>query len=421
MVRHCIASLAGFGRRAERSACHCAVVARYSRPPLRVAALRCSSREIVDGARLSWRAISRTPCCCARQIAISSRSANDRERPDSGFADGARWDGGMPPALRNQRAPTAGDTPAPTAASSLEHPAAINTQNRWRSSRRATEGRPGEGNAPRPDRSERRFRTVIATSSLKVLRRPLEPGQFAFIAAKVKTALAAGEPAISVDAKKKELVGDFKNGGRAWRPKGSPEAVRVHDFLIKELGRAVPYGVYDLAANAGWVGVGQDHDTAAFAGQTIRRWWQEIGQPRYPGAKSLTITADGGGSNGVRVRLWKRELQRLADESGLAITVHHLPPGTSKGNAIEHRLFAFISPNWRAMPLVSYRVIVDLIGATTTRTGLSVRCELDPNRYPKGVTVSDAEMAGLNLARDEFHGEWSYTLSPRLPDQALVP
>src|SRR4051794_12886902 len=227
------------------------------------------------------------------------------------------------------------------------------------------------------------------------LSHPDRDAQFVFIDAKVKTALAAGEPVIAVDAKKKELVGDFKNGGRAWgpkgspeaggghdflikglggagpyggfdlaahggrawRPKGSPEAVRVHDFLIKELGRAVPYGVYDLAANAGWVGVGQDHDTAAFAGQTIRRWWQEIGRPRYPGAKSLTITADGGGSNGVRVRLWKRELQRLADESGLAITVHHLPPGTSKGNAIEHRLFAFISQNWRAMPLVSDRVI----------------------------------------------------------------
>src|SRR3954465_3283224 len=233
------------------------------------------------------------------------------------------------------------------------------------------------------------------------LSHPDRDAPFAFIDPKVKTARAAGEPVISVDAKKKELVGDFKNGGGAWRPKGSPEAVRVHDFLIKELGRAVPYGVYDLAANAGWVGVGQDHDTAAFAGQTIRRWGQEIGRPRYPGAKSLTITADGGGSNGVRVRLWKRELQRLADESGLAITVHHLPPGTSKWNAIEHRLFAFISQNWRATPLVSYRVIVDLIGATPTRTGLSVRCELDPNRYPKGVTVSDAEMAGLNIARDE--------------------
>src|SRR3954465_11003489 len=243
------------------------------------------------------------------------------------------------------------------------------------------------------------------------LSHPDRDAQFAFIEAKVKTALAAGEPVISVDAKKKELVGDFKNGGRAWRPKGSPEAVRVHDFLIKELGRAVPYGVYDLAANAGWVGVGQDHDTAAFAGQTIRRWWQEIGQSRYRAAPRLTITADGGGSNGVRVRLWKRELQKLCDETGLAITVHHLPPGTSKWNAIEHRLFSFISQNWRATPLVSYRVIVDLIGATTTRAGLSVRCELAPNRYPKGVVVSDAEIAALNIERDDFHGEWNYTIS----------
>src|SRR4051794_8883596 len=185
-----IASLAAFGRRAERSACHCAVVARYARAPLRVAALRRSSREIVDGARSSRRAISRTPCCCARQIAISSRSANDRERPDSGFDDGARWDGGMPPALRNQRAPTAGDTPAPTAASSLEHPAAMAAQNRWRSSRRATEGRPSEGKAPRPDRSERRLPALIATSSLKVLRRPLEPGLFAFREATVADAEA---------------------------------------------------------------------------------------------------------------------------------------------------------------------------------------------------------------------------------------
>src|SRR5919199_768728 len=220
---------------------------------------------------------------------------------------------------------------------------------------------------------------------------PDRDAQFAHINARVTRAMAEKQPVISVDTKKKALVGDFKNAGRAWRPSGDPEAVRVHDFLIKELGRAVPYGVYDLAANAGWVGVGQDHDTAAFAGQTIRRWWQGIGRPRYPGAKSLTIT------------------------------VHHLPPAPSKWNAIEHRLFAFISQNWRATPLVSYRVIVDLIGATTTRTGLSVRCELDPNRYPKGVTVSDAEMAGLHIARDEFHGEWNYTLSPRPPDQALVP
>jgi len=219
---------------------------------------------------------------------------------------------------------------------------------------------------------------------------------------------------ISVDTKKKELVGEFKNGGREWRPKGSPREVRVHDFLIKELGRAVPYGVYDLAANAGWVSVGMDHDTAAFAVQTIRRWWQEIGRARYPNATRLLITADGGGSNGARVRLWKRELQRLADELGIAITVHHLPPGTSKWNKIEHRLFSFISQNWRAKPLVSYRVIVDLIAATTTDTGLTVRCELDPNLYPKGLSVTDAAMDALNITREQFHGEWNYTIAPSL-------
>jgi len=200
---------------------------------------------------------------------------------------------------------------------------------------------------------------------------------------------------ISVDTKKKELVGDFKNGGREWRPQGEPEEVRVHDFLIKELGRAVPYGIYDLAANAGWVSVGMDHDTAAFAVQTIRRWWQDVGAVRYPGAKHLTITADGGGSNASRSRLWKRELQVLANELGIEINVHHLPPGTSKWNKIEHRLFSFISMNWRAKPLVSYRVIVDLIGATTTETGLTVRCELDTARYPKGIAVTDREMAEI--------------------------
>ena len=218
---------------------------------------------------------------------------------------------------------------------------------------------------------------------------------------------------ISVDTKKKELVGDFKNAGREWRPKRSPEEVRVHDFLIKELGRAVPYGVYDLATNAGWVSVGVDHDTAAFAVQTIRRWWHEVGQPRYPHARCLTITADGGGSNGSRVRLWKRELQGLADEIGLDISVHHFPPGTSKWNKIEHRLFSFITLNWRATPLVSYQVIVDLIANTTTRTGLSVRSELDTNSYPKGITVPDDEMAAINIVRDEFHGEWNYTIRPR--------
>ena len=242
---------------------------------------------------------------------------------------------------------------------------------------------------------------------------PDRDAQFLHINQSVTEALAANQPVISVDTKKKELVvGDFKNAGRAWRPKGTPEAVRVHDFLIKELGRAVPYGIYDLAANAGWVSVGMDNDTAEFAVQTIRRWWYEIGRFRYPDTKYLVITADGGGSNGSRLRLWKRELQRLANEIGIDIKVHHLPPGTSKWNKIEHRLFSYISQNWRARPLVSYRVIVDLISATTTDTGLKVHCELDDNAYPKGIAVSDEEMDAINISRAEFHGEWNYTIKP---------
>jgi hypothetical protein len=238
--------------------------------------------------------------------------------------------------------------------------------------------------------------------------------QFRYINDQVKAALAAGEPAISVDTKKKELVGDFKNGGREWRPKGSPEEVRVHDFVIPELGRAVPYGVYDIADNAGWVSVGIDHDTASFATNAIRSWWQLMGRARYPQAKSLLITADGGGSNGSRVRLWKVELQRLADELRMPITVGHLPPGTSKWNKIEHRLFSFITGNWRGKPLVSHQVIVELIAATTTEAGLKVRCQLDPNTYPAGIKVSDAELEAVNLTRHDFHGEWNYTISPKL-------
>ena len=249
---------------------------------------------------------------------------------------------------------------------------------------------------------------------------PDRDAQFVHINGSVKAALAAGQPVISVDTKKKELVGDFKNAGQAWRPRGEPEEVRVHDFLIKELGRAVPYGIYDLAANAGWVSVGMSHDTAAFAVQTIRRWWAEIGSTRYPEATRLVITADGGGSNGSRVRLWKRELQHLADELGIDIEVHHLPPGTSKWNKIEHRLFSFITMNWKARPLVSYRVIVDLIGATTTDTGLTVRCELDSADYPKGIVVSDQEMDDLNISRDAFHGEWNYTMQPTSPTNRAV-
>jgi len=241
---------------------------------------------------------------------------------------------------------------------------------------------------------------------------PDRDAQFATINQSVTAALAEQQPVISVDTKKKELVGDFKNAGRAWRPQGEPEEVRVHDFLIKALGRAVPYGIYDLAANAGWVSVGMNHDTAAFAVQTIRRWWDAIGSQRYPAATRLVITADGGGSNGSRLRLWKRELQRLADELGIDIEVHHLPPGTSKWNKIEHRLFSFITMNWKARPLVSYRVIVDLISATTTEGGLTVRCELDTTLYPKGIAVSEQEMAAINIRRADFHGEWNYTIRP---------
>jgi len=242
---------------------------------------------------------------------------------------------------------------------------------------------------------------------------PDRDAQFAHIDATASAYLAAGDPVISVDAKKKELVGNVKNGGREWQPAGQPEEVRVYDFPLKDLGRVTPYGVYDLAANAGWVSVGLDHDTAAFAVATLRRWWEERGQQRYPSAQRLLITADGGGSNGSRNRLWKRELQQWADESGLTLTVCHFPPGTSKWNKIEHRLFAFISQNWRARPLVSYAVILSLIASTTTRTGLRVESYLDTATYPTGIAVTEAEMEGLRLERDPFHGEWNDTIRPR--------
>jgi hypothetical protein len=245
---------------------------------------------------------------------------------------------------------------------------------------------------------------------------PDRNAQFEHINAEVKAFQAAGEPVISVDTKKKEPVGDFKNGGRELRPKGQPEPVRVHDFVIPELGKVAPYGVYDVAANDGWVNLGISHDTAAFAVESIRRWWHALGAARYPTAKRLLITADCGGSNGNRVRLWKRELQVLADELRIEITVNHLPPGTSKWNRIEHRLFAFITMNWRAKPLVSYLVIIQLIASTTTDTGLTVACQLDANAYEKGIKISDAEMAALNLKPASFHGEWNYTIAPRKPD-----
>src|SRR6516162_8853379 len=238
--------------------------------------------------------------------------------------------------------------------------------------------------------------------------------QFEHINAKIKQFRDGNQPAISVDTKKKELVGDFKNGGRELRPKGQPEPVRVHDFAIPELGKVVPYGVYDIAANAGWVNLGITHDTAAFAVESIRRWWHEYGAGRYPTATRLSITADCGGSNGVRVRLWKRELQVLADELGITITVCHLPPGTSKWNRIEHRLFAFITQNWRGKPLLTHQVIIQLIAATTTRTGLNVKSEIDTAVYPPGVKVTDRDMAAINITPHAFHGEWNYTIAPKL-------
>jgi len=245
---------------------------------------------------------------------------------------------------------------------------------------------------------------------------PDRDAQFRHIHDAVQLQLSLGEPVISVDTKKKELVGPFKNGGREWRPKGSPEPVLMHDFVIddEDHGRVSPYGVYDLAANAAWVSVGVDHDTAAFAVESIRRWWTTMGAPLYPDATRLLVTADCGGSNGYRTRLWKTELQRLADETGLEITVCHFPPGTSKWNKVEHRLFSAISQSWRGRPLVSHETVVDLIAATTTRTGLKVRSALDTNAYPKGVTVRDADMETLLLQREDFHGEWNYSLLPRL-------
>jgi hypothetical protein len=241
---------------------------------------------------------------------------------------------------------------------------------------------------------------------------PDRNAQFEHISAEVSRQLANGEPAISVDTKKKELVGDFKNGGREWRPAGDPEKVRVHDFVIPELGRANPYGVYDIAQNNAWVSVGVDHDTAAFAVNTILCWWQEMGCLTYPNATRLLVTADGGGSNGSRLRLWKTELQKLADKIGIPVAVCHLPPGTSKWNKIEHRLFSFITQNWRGKPLITHQVIVDLIAATTTTAGLQVRSRIDPRTYPKGRKISDAELAEVNIKRNSFHGEWNYEIFP---------
>jgi hypothetical protein len=244
---------------------------------------------------------------------------------------------------------------------------------------------------------------------------PDRNAQFEYINAKVVAAQAHRQPVISVDTKKKELVGNFKNGGSDYRPKGDPRRVNVHDFVDKELGKAVPYGVYDVTANAGFVSVGITSDTAEFAVQSIRRWLDRMGRQRYRQARELTITADCGGSNGARVRLWKVELQKFSDATGLVLHVHHYPPGTSKWNKIEHRMFCHITQNWRGRPLTDRIAIVELIGATTTKGGLKVECALDTRTYEKGIKVSDAEMATLNITGDDFHPEWNYTFRPRRP------
>jgi hypothetical protein len=248
-------------------------------------------------------------------------------------------------------------------------------------------------------------------------RHPDRNAQFEHIGRKTASWMRRGQPAVSVDTKKKGLVGDFENGGREWRPSGDPRRVRVHDFIDPGLGKAIPYGVYDIARNAGWVSVGVDHDTAAFAVNTIRRWWRGMGRPAYGKAKSLLIVADSGGSNGSRLRLWKWELQRLANETGLTMHVCHLPPGTSKWNKIEHGLFSFISQNWRGQPLLTHATIVNLIANTRTSTGLKVRCVLDTRRYPKAVTVSDEQMDRVRLCPDGFHGDWNYSIRPERRDR----
>jgi hypothetical protein len=242
---------------------------------------------------------------------------------------------------------------------------------------------------------------------------PDRDAQFQYINRRVKAFQRQGQPVVSVDAKKKELVGQFRNGGREWRPQGQPEEVEVYDFAKKDLGKAIPYGIYDQTTDTGWVGVGVDHDTAEFAVETLRRWWRNMGRRVYSRADRLLITADGGGSNGRRCRLWKVELQGMADEAGLRISVCHFPPGTSKWNKIEHRMFCHIAENWRSRPLVSREVVVNLIGHTTTKTGLAIRSELDESSYPTGRKVSDEQMEELSIKRDKFHGEWNYSILPR--------
>lgn len=269
--------------------------------------------------------------------------------------------------------------------------------------------------------NERGYSLQGTLKTLEGRQHPDRDAQFQHIAAQSAEFMAAGQPVVSLDTKKKELVGPFRNGGKEYQPKGCPEKVRVHDFKDPELGKAIPYGIYDLSRNTGWVNVGIDHDTAAFAVESTRRWWLSMGAEAYPEAKRLMITADCGGSNGYRTRAWKYELQRFADESRLEITVCHFPPGTSKWNKVEHRLFCHITLNWRGRPLTNHETIVNLIGGTTTSKGLRVQAVLDTGTYPLGIKPSKQEMAALALKPAEFHGEWNYTFLPRLPLADVTP
>ena len=256
------------------------------------------------------------------------------------------------------------------------------------------------------------YRLQANRKTIEGKQHPDRDAQFKYINQKTQKQQRAGQPVISVDTKKKEKVGDFKNAGREWYPQGHPEKVRVHDFIDKELGKVAPYGVYDLTKNNGWVSVGIDHDTAAFAVASIRKWWRKMGRPAYSKASHLLITADSGGSNSARSRLWKVELQKMANQTGLTITVCHFPPGTSKWNKIEHRMFSFITKNWRGKPLVDRATIVNLIGSTKTEGGLKIRCELDTHNYPKGIKVPDDQLEKVKLKKHLFHGDWNYTIYP---------
>jgi transposase len=298
---------------------------------------------------------------------------------------------------------------------------------RWtaKSTRKLAEELTAAGHPVSPQKVGRLLKEVgySLQSNQKTLEGTTHPdrnAQFEFINARTEEFQAAGQPVISVDTKKKELVGDFKNGGREWRPQGEPEPVRIHDFVDPELGKIIPYGVYDVTRNQGWVNVGIDHDTPEFAVESIRRWWRCMGRRCYPEATALLITADCGGSNSYRARAWKTELQRFADETNLAISVSHFPPGTSKWNKIEHRLFCHITENWRARPLVDHETVVQLIGNTRTQAGLRVRARLDTHSYSIGIRIPDETLSAVALEREDFHGEWNYTILPRPVDSCVL-